>query len=148
MHGPKKILVGTDLSESSKAALETAAFYAKTFDADVILASVFDPFSGLGLDKGLAGGGGGEGGGGQATPRRDFRASAYFNPSVLTGDDGRAEVRFKLPDTLTTWRVMAVAVAEDRYGSSAERVTTLPAAPTMHMPSTSSRSAQRKSSPR
>jgi len=43
MHGPKKILVGTDLSESSKAALETAAFYAKTFDADVILASVFDP---------------------------------------------------------------------------------------------------------
>ncbi|MCB9635633.1 MAG: universal stress protein [Sandaracinus sp.] len=43
MHGPKKILVGTDLSESSKAALATAAFYAKTFDADVVLASVFDP---------------------------------------------------------------------------------------------------------
>lgn len=43
MQGPKKILVGTDLSESSHAALETAAFYAKTFDADVVLASVFDP---------------------------------------------------------------------------------------------------------
>lgn len=95
-----------------------------TLESRARLASVFDPFSGLGLDKGLAGGGGGEGGGGSATPRRDFRASAYFNPSVLTGDDGRAEVRFKLPDTLTTWRVMAVAVAEDRYGSSAERVTT------------------------
>ncbi|MBX3251160.1 MAG: universal stress protein [Myxococcales bacterium] len=43
MQGPKKIIVGTDLSDSSRTALETTAYYAKTFDADVVLVSVFDP---------------------------------------------------------------------------------------------------------
>lgn len=43
MKGPQKILVGTDLSDACNPALEAAAFYAKAFDADVVLASVFDP---------------------------------------------------------------------------------------------------------
>jgi uncharacterized protein YfaS (alpha-2-macroglobulin family) len=66
----------------------------------------------LGGDKGGTGGGGGGDG-----SRRDFRQTAYFNPSVVTDAEGRARVTFKLPDGLTTYRVMAVAAAEgDQYG--------------------------------
>ena len=67
-----------------------------------------------GLDKGLEGGGGG----GEAM-RRDFRESVYFNPSLVTDGKGHAHASFKLPDSLTTYRIMAVAVAEDdRFGSA------------------------------
>jgi len=67
-----------------------------------------------GLDKGLEGGGGG----GEAM-RRDFRQSVYFNPSLVTDGKGHAHASFTLPDSLTTYRVMAVAVAEDdRFGSA------------------------------
>ena len=41
--------------------------------------------------------------------RKDFRPSAYWNPSVLTDDSGMATVKFKLPDNLTAFEVMAVA---------------------------------------
>lgn len=63
------------------------------------------------------GGGGGEGGEGKGI-RSNFKTTAIFNPAVETDADGRAKVRFKLPDNLTTFRVMAVAVtAADRFGS-------------------------------
>jgi alpha-2-macroglobulin len=73
----------------------------------------------LGLDKGLEGGGGGA-----DAVRGDFRQSVYFNPSIVTGADGRAHARFKLPDSLTAYRIMAVAVAEDDRFGSAESVIT------------------------
>ena len=41
--------------------------------------------------------------------RKEFRASAYWNPSILTDDNGVAVVRFKLPDNLTAFEMMAVA---------------------------------------
>jgi uncharacterized protein YfaS (alpha-2-macroglobulin family) len=41
--------------------------------------------------------------------RKEFRASAYWNPSIITGDDGIARARFKLPDNLTAFEMMAVA---------------------------------------
>src|SRR5690606_9028358 len=41
--------------------------------------------------------------------RSDFRALAAFVPDVTTDEAGKAEVRFKLPDSLTRYRVMAVA---------------------------------------
>jgi len=85
------------------------------------LASIFDPLSGVGLDKGLAGGGGGES---STASRKDFRAAAYWNPSVITSQDGRAEVSFKLPDSLTTYRIMAVAAStDDRFGKGDARIT-------------------------
>lgn len=63
-------------------------------------------------DKGMAGGGGGALG-----VRSNFRTTAYFDPNVVTDATGKAHVEFALPDTLTTYRVMAVAVSEDdRYG--------------------------------
>ncbi|HMA45977.1 MAG TPA: alpha-2-macroglobulin family protein, partial [Frankiaceae bacterium] len=61
------------------------------------------------------GGGGLEGG---ELLRSRFASTAFFLGSVLTGDDGEAVAVAKLPDNLTTFRVMAVAVTPgDRYGS-------------------------------
>lgn len=57
------------------------------------------------------------GGGGEEYPdvldaegvRKDFRPSAYWNPSIITDKSGVARVRFKLPDNLTAFQIMAVA---------------------------------------
>jgi uncharacterized protein YfaS (alpha-2-macroglobulin family) len=58
------------------------------------------------------------GGGGKSGLRSKFEATTYFNPSVLTDGDGNAEVKFKLPDNLTTFRVMAVAATKGaEFGS-------------------------------
>ena len=43
--------------------------------------------------------------------RENFNALAIFAPAVKTDSDGRAKVKVKLPDNLTRYRVMAVAVA-------------------------------------
>jgi uncharacterized protein YfaS (alpha-2-macroglobulin family) len=75
----------------------------------------------LGLDKGAEGGGGGE----STSARRDFRQSAYFNPALMTDASGKATARFKLPDSLTTFRLMAVATSlDDRYGYGESRIVT------------------------
>jgi hypothetical protein len=47
-----------------------------------------------------------------ATVRINFQQLAYFNGNVLTDAQGHASVSFKVPDNLTTWRVLAVAAAE------------------------------------
>ncbi|MEO6420267.1 MAG: alpha-2-macroglobulin family protein, partial [Polyangiaceae bacterium] len=74
------------------------------------LAKTFLPSLGSGGDKGGTGGGGG------GAAREDFRSTAFFQPSVLASD-GKAHVHFKLPDSLTTYRLMAVVAAEDdRFG--------------------------------
>jgi len=43
--------------------------------------------------------------------RTVFLPLAYFNGSMITDANGNAQVTFKVPDNLTTWRVMAVATA-------------------------------------
>jgi hypothetical protein len=45
--------------------------------------------------------------------RRNFPDTAYWNPSVVTGDDGTAKVTLKLPDNLTTWRMTARGLTAD-----------------------------------
>ena len=52
-------------------------------------------------------------GSGQENPRRVFLDTAYWNPSIRTGSDGRATVVVNLPDNLTTWRAVARAVTLD-----------------------------------
>lgn len=42
--------------------------------------------------------------GGPSAVRRDFPDTASWFPVIRTGADGRATVRVRLPDTLTTWR--------------------------------------------
>src|SRR5262249_58016950 len=67
-------------------------------------------------DKGMTtgGGGGAEGGGGI---RSQFKTTVLFAPAVVTGADGKAEVEFTLPDNLTTYRIMAIAIDRgDRGG--------------------------------
>jgi len=68
---------------------------------------------------------GDEGGGGGGTARQDFRSTAVFVPSIVTDGEGRGKAKFKLPDSLTTYRLMAVASSEDdRFGFSEQQITT------------------------
>jgi uncharacterized protein YfaS (alpha-2-macroglobulin family) len=49
---------------------------------------------------------------GPAAPvRLNFQQLAYFNGAVQTDASGHAQVSFKVPDNLTTWRVLVVAAA-------------------------------------
>lgn len=57
--------------------------------------------------------------------RTDFPQTAFFFAHLVTDDQGRLTQRVKLPDGLTTYRVMAVAVAaDDRSGQTEAHVTT------------------------
>ncbi|HID52149.1 MAG TPA: hypothetical protein EYP41_08935, partial [Anaerolineae bacterium] len=56
--------------------------------------------------------------------RSDFNPLAAFAPAVYTDENGRAQIPVQLPDNLTRYRVMAVAVAgEKQFGSAEENVT-------------------------
>lgn len=58
-------------------------------------------------------------------PRGDFKQTAFYAAHLVTDDAGRLRQRFTLPDGLTTYRVMAVAVtADDRTGTQETKVTT------------------------
>ncbi len=57
-----------------------------------------------------AGGGGGDP---ADRMRRDFRPSAHWAPAIRTDGRGRARVTFRLPESLTTFRLMAVALTPD-----------------------------------
>jgi len=74
-------------------------------------------------EKGEARGGGGGAGLAGIDLRSDFRPTAYWNPSVKTGPDGKASLAFALPDSLTRFRLMAVANADKRFGSGETSVT-------------------------
>ncbi|HEV7586608.1 MAG TPA: MG2 domain-containing protein [Longimicrobium sp.] len=68
--------------------------------------------------KGARNPGGSGGRDGSGVLRSVFRPTAFFIGSVVTDANGEAVVAGKLPDNITTFRVMALAVtAGDRYGS-------------------------------
>ena len=48
--------------------------------------------------------------------RSNFDVLAYYNGAVRTDDAGYADVSFTVPDSLTTWRVMAQAVGAPNPG--------------------------------
>jgi alpha-2-macroglobulin len=59
----------------------------------------------------------------EPTIRKEFKDTAFWQPDVLTGADGKATVQFKLPDNLTTWRATARAVTADtRVGEAVQKV--------------------------
>ncbi len=59
----------------------------------------------------------------EPTIRKDFKDTAYWQPSAVTGADGKATVKFALPDNLTTWRGTVRAVSGDlKVGSKVDRV--------------------------
>ena len=45
--------------------------------------------------------------------RKVFKDTAHWEPSAVTGKDGRATVKVRLPDNLTTWRATARAITPD-----------------------------------
>ena len=50
--------------------------------------------------------------------RKDFNPVAYFNPAIRTDGNGKATVTFTFPDTMTTYRIYAVACdTGSRFGS-------------------------------
>lgn len=59
----------------------------------------------------------------EATIRKEFKDTAFWNANVMTGTDGKATVTVPLPDNLTTWRATARAVTSDlRVGASVGKV--------------------------
>src|SRR5262249_5598853 len=61
---------------------------------------------------------------GQISTRINFDALAYFAASLLTDANVRASVKVRLPDSLTRYRVMAVAVAgEKQFGIGESTIT-------------------------
>ncbi len=56
--------------------------------------------------------------------RTNFEALAVFEPAVATGADGRVSVTYTLPDNLTRYRAMAVAVSgAEQFGSGEANLT-------------------------
>jgi alpha-2-macroglobulin len=56
--------------------------------------------------------------------RTNFNPLAAFSPSVKTGPDGKATVTVKLPDNLTRYRIVAIAVAGDKQFGKGESAVT------------------------
>ncbi|HUL74887.1 MAG TPA: MG2 domain-containing protein [Vicinamibacterales bacterium] len=73
--------------------------------------------------KGASDGGGGGAEAGAANFRRDFRPLAFWLGSVETDATGHAVKDVTLPESLTTYRIMAVAAdAASRFGSSSVEI--------------------------
>jgi len=67
-------------------------------------------------------GGGGEGS--EVRVRKDFPETLYYNPALITGADGKADVSLTMADSITEWRVSTLAnSAQGALGSSASGVT-------------------------
>jgi alpha-2-macroglobulin len=59
----------------------------------------------------------------QPTIRKNFRDTAFWEANAVTGKDGRATVKFRLPDNLTTWRATARGVTADtKVGVTRQKV--------------------------
>ncbi|ARA92796.1 hypothetical protein AWN76_006210 [Rhodothermaceae bacterium RA] len=67
---------------------------------------------------------GGGGGDPASQLRRDFRPLAHWAPALQTDERGRARVTFRLPESLTTFRLMAAALTADhRFGAGRTDIT-------------------------
>lgn len=54
--------------------------------------------------------------------RKDFRATAFFEPILITDKNGEATVTFKMPDSLTTYRITAFGVKDDLFALEEEEI--------------------------
>jgi alpha-2-macroglobulin len=75
------------------------------------------------LDKGWGYGGGLSAGTANTRMRTDFKPVAHY-AAVLTNAAGQATVKFKLPDDLTTWRVMSMATDGDLHFGNGDKTFT------------------------
>jgi alpha-2-macroglobulin len=75
-------------------------------------------------EKGLGEGGSGGNDAAGAGLRSNFKTTVLFAPEVRTDASGRAHVEFELPDNLTSYRIMAIAVTRaDLMGNGQAQVT-------------------------
>jgi alpha-2-macroglobulin len=73
--------------------------------------------------KGASDGGGGGADAGPGTLRKDFRVLAFWIGSVITDAKGRAQTQVTLPESLTTYRIMAVAGdRQSRFGWAQDEI--------------------------
>lgn len=77
--------------------------------SEYISYNIMDEQDGFGAE------GGGEGG--SAEIRKNFKDTALFT-TIRTGNDGKGEAVFRMPDNLTSWRITAQAVTKDLYAGS------------------------------
>lgn len=69
-------------------------------------------------NKGILIGGGGDEGNADAAMRKNFVATALWKASLTTDEKGEVSATFKVPDSLTRYRIMAVATSgADKFGS-------------------------------
>ncbi len=54
--------------------------------------------------------------------RNIFKNTAYYNPSVITNDNGKAKVSFNLPDNLTNFRIMVISNSKDNFFWYSEKI--------------------------
>ncbi|HKD43641.1 MAG TPA: MG2 domain-containing protein [Myxococcaceae bacterium] len=96
---------------------------AAIFPVQPISVRVGEPLIHLVRRRGFAEKGEAQGGGGGLSAessgyRSNFKTTILFNPTLEASASGRAHLKFRLPDNLTAFRVMAVAVTSgDRFGS-------------------------------
>ncbi|HLW38698.1 MAG TPA: alpha-2-macroglobulin family protein, partial [Candidatus Eremiobacteraceae bacterium] len=81
----------------------------------VVLAQIASP-----LQKGWGYGGGFMPGAAGTRIRRNFKPLAYFNGALESDANGDARFSFSVPDDLTTWRIMAVAIGATASASAAD----------------------------
>ncbi len=69
---------------------------------------------------------GSKGGGGADLADRkrgNFLDTAYWNPTVVTDENGKASVSFTLPDNLTTWHLLALgSTADGKFGGGEKEI--------------------------
>ena len=69
------------------------------------------------MNKGYVIGGGGSGKGIDPDRiRKDFKALAFWQPTLTSDFDGKVTATFEAPDNLTTFRIMAVVAEGNRFG--------------------------------
>lgn len=76
------------------------------------------------VDKGFSSGGSGGMDAAGSDMRSQFRTTAVFLPEVETDENGMATLEFTLPDNLTTFRLMGLAVnGVERFGTGENKIT-------------------------
>ncbi len=55
--------------------------------------------------------------------RSNFSETAFFKPHLITGKDGSVTFEFTVPDSVTTWNVLAHALTKDMRGGSVSKDT-------------------------
>lgn len=70
-------------------------------------------------NKGVIVGGGGEEGGADAALRKNFVATAVWSAGLITNKAGHVTTTFKVPDSLTRYRIMAIVCKDaQRFGTA------------------------------